>query len=598
MPHDPYWDTVMSAFDSYAGDMGEFPPPTLATIAAAEVVKAALALAGGQGRPYPKTMACGVIHMKDLTSKHDTFVVSFSGYHPELRFDMPVLNQVLKEAIDTLPAEEQAPSPRFWYQTAMSSYYVPLHTATQEFFSQKLGVDVKGGLVTYAQVADHLDFAKFARKVFEGRKRAIDAVTATNRIVTPKKGPAITVTDYDMALGGETGEFVYEFLGSQPRVKAKDIHANFARGQHATFGPAPSTAATDVRAAIDAMLASFLALRMDLIAPQDVPATVKAARGFIRAARATKSVRLEKLADYLEAVLSSPRHSAEHIDLRRWSAGARAPTDTRPTWRELHKGDRPDVTPEDLWQELRKGDWTTVTQQAHAGASLDGATRRRAQLNTLRPVQRQLKARTGVKRTVGQLLSPTTGHGKLMEEIRGLVETGESRPAWSHLKPVGGGDLASKAADLVEALKNDKVWSAALPLLFAASGAGPNGQFCAEPKAFDYARNGILAPGHMVVMVGQLAFWHSGEGRAFSDGLRIVGPQGATDQPHSGGYMGPCSSCASRSVIMLNGIKVARCQTCNAVALKWCGRCATAFYCGSEHQTQDWAEHKKVCRPG
>ncbi|WP_052556599.1 zinc finger MYND domain-containing protein [Enhygromyxa salina] len=203
-------------------------------------------------------------------------------------------------------------------------------------------------------------------------------------------------------------------------------------------------------------------------------------------------------------------------------------------------------------------------------------------------------------------------------------EASELATARNSLRKPLTSDLASARDDLVTEIKDDELLSDILPHLWAASGGGPNGQFCAEPKAFEHVRTGNLiergvdAGKSRVVVVGQLALWYSGgkAPRDFSDSLRIIGPSDKRKTSASGGYMLPCSSCAARSGVMMDGLTLTsqvigtpklfvsedfqldqRCAVCGKSTIQRCARCAAVFYCGKEHQRRDWARHKKLCRP-
>lgn len=39
------------------------------------------------------------------------------------------------------------------------------------------------------------------------------------------------------------------------------------------------------------------------------------------------------------------------------------------------------------------------------------------------------------------------------------------------------------------------------------------------------------------------------------------------------------------------------CEVCNKESSTRCSRSQHAFYCGKDHQAQDWKDHKLVCRP-
>jgi hypothetical protein len=39
------------------------------------------------------------------------------------------------------------------------------------------------------------------------------------------------------------------------------------------------------------------------------------------------------------------------------------------------------------------------------------------------------------------------------------------------------------------------------------------------------------------------------------------------------------------------------CQVCSRESSTRCGRCQHVFYCGKDHQAQNWKDHKLVCRP-
>ncbi|KIG12990.1 hypothetical protein DB30_00824 [Enhygromyxa salina] len=98
--------------------------------------------------------------------------------------------------------------------------------------------------------------------------------------------------------------------------------------------------------------------------------------------------------------------------------------------------------------------------------------------------------------------------------------------------------------------------------------------------------------------------------------MRIIGPSDKRKTSASGGYMLPCSSCAARSGVMMDGLTLTsqvigtpklfvsedfqldqRCAVCGKSTIQRCARCAAVFYCGKEHQRRDWARHKKLCRP-
>lgn len=54
---------------------------------------------------------------------------------------------------------------------------------------------------------------------------------------------------------------------------------------------------------------------------------------------------------------------------------------------------------------------------------------------------------------------------------------------------------------------------------------------------------------------------------------------------------------ASRKTHDPEGQINARCNLCGTVKdLKRCARCTQVFYCSKEHQTEDWKQHKKVCK--
>jgi hypothetical protein len=101
---------------------------------------------------------------------------------------------------------------------------------------------------------------------------------------------------------------------------------------------------------------------------------------------------------------------------------------------------------------------------------------------------------------------------------------------------------------------DDKHLVSAMEILWKTAGSGPYGQFCAEPKAYYYARNSLIneASGMQSGIVqGSLAMWYSrGEVRPFSSGL-ILGPEGHVNACIHGGYMAPCSSCKNRSSEMM-----------------------------------------------
>ena len=470
MPYPKYWDDVMEAFATKRAMLAAFPQPTYSTVAAAEVIKTALLKAGTGQAPYGRTMACGIVHIRDETAGRQNFVLSFSGHHPNLQLNIGTLNGLLATAIKRLPPIYRARNPRFWYQVDMSPHYIPMHQQTQDYFKEHLGVDVKSARIHFKDLAPHFAFAAWKDLVFEGRQYRVREIGKTVEIrhIKSRNGPRkIPIERFEPVLGAREGVFQFNYKGTQTRPKKNDLkkmHGNGAVNE-LMYNPRESfhNLKSDITAVITKTMCSFLAIRMDLVAPVDVPKAVKAARRFIRDARETTDPMLVKFANYLEQVLVTPKMT-------------------------------------------------------------------RAQLQ----VEEKLTAMREMKRKAMVAL----GSGKF--------RTFDNRRTT--------GDLASSRADLVDELQNDPIMRSVLPAVWVASGGGPYGQFCAEPKACDLARNGFAS--HDVKVAGQAAFWYSGEEKNFSSPLMIYGPENAVGDPASGGYMSPCTSCAARSAIMLVGMDV------------------------------------------
>ncbi|WP_437533477.1 zinc finger MYND domain-containing protein [Sorangium sp. So ce726] len=585
-----YWDRVLDACNDRRDDLGAFPPPVLTTIGAAEIVKVLLQTADPGGGPYGGTMACSVVQLHDLVSGQQTFVVAFSGYHPTLRLDLGRGAAELKDAFEGL-GKSVTPAPRFWYRTAAPNYYVPLHQQTQEYFKRNLlvpkpdsdtgemeGVDVTKRAVKFEDIQPYLDFNVWKTKVFEGRKRILtDITTTTTDRVIEGKGSAppktIQITTNTPQFGDETGDFSYAYRGKADRKKVADMAKK--KGDHigtAMYTPGESFAQLKgaIQAFLCGMLSSFLALRMDLIQQTDVPAAVKSARALIRQLKAIGDSKWRALATYLEQVLISPRLTASQLDM------------------EVTAG---------LARERRGNDLSPLPDPEDSRLSK--------------------KERGVLKKEWGKR------HWKDVP-THARVTTSELQIGLRNLKKPTTGELVSARKELVEELQNDELLGDLLPQIWAASGGGPNGQFCAEPKAFDDVRNGNLIERGIdqgksrAVIVGQLAVWYSGgdQPRPFSEQLLIIGPEGDETKSKSGGYMLPCSSCSARSAVMMEGVTSFnpdveaptlftkwdvqmrdRCVICGEITRLQCGRCFAVSYCKKEHQQRDWKRHKTFCAP-
>lgn len=585
-----YWNRIVDACTLRRDDIGAFPPPTMTTVAAAEIVKLLLQSAGTGGAPYEGTMACSVVQLHDLVNGQQTFVVAFSGYHPTLKLDLQRGATELAEAFTSLN-KPVVPPPRFWYRTAAPSSYVPLHKQTQDYFKKNLlipkvdglpgemeGIDVTQELIAFAHVQPYLDFNTWKNKVFEGRKKKLLSVTSTT---TSKEVPAgksggtktIQITENTPAFGAESGAFSYAYRGTEQRLKLTDIVKNLPAHigtDMYTPGESFGQSKAAIQAIICGMLTSFLALRMDLIVPKDVPATVKSARAFIRELRGINEPKWTALATYLEQVLISPKLTAEQLDMEvtakqsretKWVGPLQKP---EPESNKLTKRQRGV-----LKDALKKKHWKDVPTQTRVT---------------------ELELQQGIR----------------------------------NLTPTQSGDLVSARNDLVAELRDDAILGDLLPQIWGAAGSGPNGQYCAEPKAFDHVRNGtLLIAGKdegkaRFVIVGQLAVWYSGStpAKPFSMPLLIIGPENNETKSESGGYMLPCSSCAARSGIMMEGVVQYdpdgeaptlftewevqlrnRCVICGKNTARVCGRCSAVFYCDKPHQALDWRRHKAFCAP-
>ena len=575
-----YWTDVVNACSRNLDKLGAFPPPKLATVAAAEIIKLLLNNFVGPSSGYVGKMACGIVQLHDLITKQQTFVVAFSGYHPTLNLNLTQATTELIEAFQSLGLPV-SPPPRFWYQRNPPSHYIPMHQATQTYFKNNLlvpvqgqegtfeGVDVTERLIKFDDVSRYLDFEAWKTTIFEGKKKVLTGfVSGEEQILRGTK--TITKPVYTATYGEESGSFSYEYRGSTARNKyaqiAKDTGAYVGTAIYnpeVTFDPLKAEMQTFMRG----MLAAFLALRMDLIDTknENLEKTVRAARDLIRQLKKTGLVKWKKLGEYLERVLTSPRLTAAQIDMQVTMdkvrlEGPRDVPDEEST--KLTKGER-----KVLKSSMKMHHWKDVPTHARVSeaALVEGRNR---------------------------LKKPTTD------------------------------DLASAKNELEAELKDDKVLGDLLPQLWAASGAGPNGQFCAEPKAFDHVRNGTLLSGGIdegksrVVVVGQLAMWYANPGSNFSSQLLIIGPENSRDTSASGGYMLPCSSCSARSALMMEGLtlynpdveppilhvdfgvrKTLHCIICGKACDKRCAGCRAAYYCNREHQVADWKRHKPFCVP-
>lgn len=574
MKKSDYWSEVLQACNDVKDSLGAFPPPTLATVGAAEIVKLLLKTAGTNAAPYEGTMACSVVQLHDLISGQQTFVVAFSGYHPKLKLDLAKGTRELKEAFEDLKLSTDVP-PRFWYCQNPPSHYVPLHLQTRDYFKNNLKVEVDKRLITYDDVKDFLDFEVWKQKVFEGRARELLDVTAvqgTREVGPPGKKVQQAFTTYVPQYGDETGAFSYAYRGSSERIKPENLFKK--KDEYIGLKPVYDSKVQfqqvkgEITEFLRGLLSTFLALRMDLIRGEDVSTVVKAARGLLRQLKGTQHAVWVKLAAYLDQVLVAPRLTAEQLTLEQ-------------TMDAVRQQVAPETPPEDLRDTLYKRERKVLKKSLKLTHWKDVPAARFVNEHSLVAARKALK-------------KPTSG------------------------------DLVSKRNELVNELQGDALLADLIPQVWAASGAGPNGQFCAEPKAFDFVRNGGLIDRGIdegksrFVIVGQLALWHSGGDapRNFSNGLLVKGPEGATDTPASGGYMLPCSSCAARSALMMEGVQLQstlvnppdlyapldfqlreRCVVCKKETKLCCAQCRSVFYCGKEHQKKDWTRHKRFCAP-
>lgn len=238
---------VQSVVDAHAGlnrsELGSFPPPDKATVFAAEIIRHVL-----EGTAYAGTFAVSVSHIHNADSGNSNFVISFSGYHPNLHPSATTtsasLNADLYEARHPL-----ANRVKVSYTHHLDISYHPMHTTTQQFFTRNLG---RYSNITITEIDKAVD--DFLNKL--NWNVVYNAMTKT---ITPG------------------AKLQFDQLGTK---------------------------------IIEPVCAAALALRMGIVSPKDEPAAVRKLRGFIRCMKVIRAPfpdadKFAQLVDLLQTLLLS-----------------------------------------------------------------------------------------------------------------------------------------------------------------------------------------------------------------------------------------------------------------------------------------------------
>lgn len=219
MPSLQYMKSVVEEHHQKRNDLGAFRLPTLETVIAAETMVRILTDIN-----YENTMAVCVVELLSRVANRNTttFIVSFSGYHPDLWINKKTANDMLASNLQRF-SDEGLLSPRYILTNEMDRTYFPLHTETSQYLMKNLRPDI---LIQPLKETEFREAITQFWGIFQGMAQIP---------------------------GGEVGEFSYDY---RKNVSLKKV-----------FGM---------------LCASFVALRFGLIANGDIEKVVSSAVRFIR----------------------------------------------------------------------------------------------------------------------------------------------------------------------------------------------------------------------------------------------------------------------------------------------------------------------------
>lgn len=244
--------SVVSAHQRLKNDLGSFPPPDEATVFAAEIIRHEV-----ENTAYAGTFAVSVSHIHNADTGNSNFIVSFSGYHPNLHPSATntsnLLNADLFEARHPL-----ANRVKISYTHPLDIAYHPMHTTTQQFFTRNLGA--------YSNIT--LAVVDKAVSDFLGKLNWSNVYNGATKTITPG------------------AKLQFDQLGTK---------------------------------LIEAVCAAALALRMGIVNPTDEPGVVGKLRGFIGSIKAIRAPfadapKFAQLVDLLQTLLLAQKVDRETGD--------------------------------------------------------------------------------------------------------------------------------------------------------------------------------------------------------------------------------------------------------------------------------------------